>query len=319
MEEIVLGIDIAKRKFDVALLREGKFKNKAFANTATGFLALRDWLQKHQVEQMHACMEATSRYGEALAFDLLDAGHKVSIVNPAQIKAFGRSQLSRNKTDEADARLIAQFCFHFKPPQWMPPSAEVRELQALVHRLESLQDMRLQEISRLESADITVVPDLQSHIEFLEQRITATRQRIKDHIDNHPDLRRKRELLKSIPGVGEGTLAMVLAYIPVERFGCARQLAAFIGLTPRQRRSGSSVKGRTVLSKTGNARLRKALYMPALTAIRHNPVLKAFYERLLAAGKNGKAAVCAVMRKLTHIIFGVLKNQQPFDPEWKAC
>ncbi|MGH3627018.1 MAG: IS110 family transposase, partial [Sciscionella sp.] len=143
---------------------------------------------------------------------------------------------------------------------------------------------------------------------------------IKDHIDRHPDLKNKSELLRSIPGVGETTLASILAYLPdTSLFKSAKQVAAWIGLNPRQHQSGSSVRGRTFLAKTGHATLRKALYMPALVACRYNPVLKAFYERLVAAGKNRKAAVCAVMRKLVHMIFGVLKHQQPFNPNWQAC
>lgn len=319
MNKVILGIDIAKRKFDVALLRNDKIKNKVFSNDPTGFAALANWLSNQAVAHVHACMEATGHYGEALAEYLADAGHTVSIVNPAQIKAFGRSQLVRNKTDQVDARLIARFCFHFQPVPWTPTPAHVRELRALVQRLDALLAMRIQEHNRLESALSTVAGDIKAHLAYLDEQIALTRERIKHHIDRHPDLKNKGALLRSIPGIGEATLAAILAYMPdTALFQSAKQVAAWIGLNPRQRQSGSSVRGRSFLAKTGHASLRKVLYMPALVALRHNPVLKAFYQRLVAAGKNGKAAVCAVMRKLVHIIFGVLKHQRPFDPAWNA-
>lgn len=320
MDDTVLGIDVAKLKLDIALRCGEKFKTKVFANTERGFADLQTWLTKQGVNCVHACLEATGSYGEAVATFLADAGHTVSIVNPAQIKAFARSQLARNKTDQADARLIALFCSHFHPARWIPAPAQVRELRALVQRLEALLAMHTQEHNRLESASQTVVADIRAHLVYLDEQIVAVRQRIKDHIDRHPDLKNKSELLRSIPGIGPATLASILAYMPdVSLFTSPKQVAAWIGLNPRQHQSGSSVRGRTFLAKTGHATLRKALYMPALVACRYNPILKAFYERLVAAGKNRKAAVCAVMRKLVHMIFGVLKHQQPFNPNWQAC
>lgn len=320
MTDSVLGIDIAKRKFDVALLQAGKFKTKAFANTAQGFEALRAWLTAHHAGQIHACLEATNTYGQALAEFLYDAGYTVSVVNPVQIKAFGQSQLNRTKTDSADARLIAQFTAHVPPRAWTPLPRPVRELRALVRRLEALQTMRQQERNRLDTAEPAVQPDLQTHIAELAKRIKELRRRIRKHIHQNPTLRAQRDLLRSIPGVGETTLAAILAHVPYpERFGSAKQLAAFSGLSPRERRSGSSVHGRTVLAKTGEARLRKALFMPTLVAMRYNPLIKAFYQRLRAAGKPPMAALCACMRKLLHLIYGVLKHRMPFDPNWSLA
>lgn len=313
----VLGIDIAKRKFDVALWRAGKFKTKAFPNTAEGFEALHAWLAAHQAGAVHACLEATNTYGQALAEYLYDAGYTVSVVNPAQIKAFGESQLSRTKTDRADARLIAQFTVHLKPRAWAPLPRPARELRALVQRLEALQTMRQQERNRLNTAEPTVQPDIQTHIAELAKRVKELRRRLREHLNQNPTLRAQRDLLRSIPGIGETTLAAILARVPEpERFDSAKELAAFAGLSPRQRLSGSSVHGRTVLAKTGEASLRKALFMPTLVAMRYNPLIKAFYQRLRAAGNPPMSAVCAAMRKLIHLIYGVLKHRVPFNPHW---
>lgn len=313
----ILGIDISKRKFDLALLRRGKLKHKAFPNTPAGHAALIAWLKGHGVTVAHACLESTNVYGEALAEALHDHGYTVSIVNPARIKGFALSELARTKTDKADAGVIARFCAALRPAPWTPDPPEIRELRALVRRLEALLEMRQQEVNRLQVAPSVVAGTVKAHIDFLDRSIRETKQRIRDHIDHHPDLRQKRELLESIPGIGEATIAVILAeFADVTRFRNAKCLAAFIGVAPRERQSGSSVRGRTVLAKTGRGTLRKALFMPALVALRHNPLLRALRERMLAAGKAKMAIVGAAMRKLVHLIYGVLKSGVPFDPRY---
>lgn len=313
--DAILGIDIARRKFDVALRLAGKFKYKSFDNDARGFAALGIWLSGHDLSAVQACLEATGSDGEALALWLVDAGHRVSVVNPAQVRGFAQSLLARNKTDKADSRVIALFCQAHRPEAWVPPAPEIRQLQAWVRRLVALQDLRQQEDNRLATALAEVQPSIRSVMAVLDREIAAVRQRIRDHFDQHPGLRQQRELLDSIPGIGEATIASLLAFLGnLDRFDHAKQLAAFAGLTPRQFHSGSSVRGASRLTKAGNPLLRRALYMPALTAIRHNPVIKAFYQRLRAAGKPAKSAIAACMRKLLHIVYGVLKSQQPFNP-----
>jgi len=203
----IIGVDISKLKFDICLLREnGKFKHRVFSNTEAGFLQLSTWLEKQKVERVHACMEATGTYSEALATYLSDAGHVVSVVNPAAIKAYAQSQLSRTKTDKADATLIAQFCQERKPPQRQPQPAEVREVQALVRRLEALLEMHQMEVNRLEAgvAAVSVRESLSEHIAFLNEEIARTEKLIRDHINQHPTIRGQRELLVSIPGRGHG-------------------------------------------------------------------------------------------------------------------
>jgi len=318
-----LGIDISKLKFDVCLVREGgKLRHKVFPNTSAGFAQLSAWLSKHHVERAHACLEATGTYGEALATYLHEAGHVVSVVNPAVIKAYAQSHLSRAKTDKADATLIAQFCAERHPPEWCPLPRAGRELQALARRLDALLEMRQMEANRLEVAAgaEAVRESLTGHIAFLDAEIARTEGQIRGHIDSHPGLRGQRDLLLSIPGIGETTAAKLLAEImDVKLYESARQLAAFAGLAPRLHESGSSVRRKAHLSKTGTPRLRKALYFPAVVAIRHNPYIKELSERLRARGKCPMQVIGAAMRKLVHIAFGVLKSGRPFDPEMKTA
>jgi transposase len=241
------------------------------------------------------------------------------VVNPAAIKAYAQSRLSRTKTDRVDASLIAGFCAERRPPAWRPPAPELRELQALVRRLEALVEMRVAEENRLAAggAVAAVRASVEEHIAYLSEQIKRTEKLISDHIDSHPGLRRQRELLDSIPGVGEATAAALLAEVPdIKQYRSARQLAAFAGLVPRERQSGSSVRGRVRLSKIGNARLRKALYFPAVTALRCSPFFQAWAEGLRARGKSKMAVIGAAMRKLVHLAYGVLKTGRPFDPEW---
>lgn len=315
----IIGIDISKLKFDLCLLREnGKLKHKVFPNTAAGLLQLSAWLTQQKVERAHACLEATGTYGEALATYLFDAGHVVSVVNPAAIKAYAQSHLSRTKTDKADATLIARFCQERKPPAWQPLAAEVRELQALVRRLEALLEMHQMEVNRLEagvSAEL-VRESLTEHIAFLDEEIKRTTALIRQHINQHPTLREQRELLVTIPGIGETTAAKLLAeMLDVKLYQSARQLAAFAGLVPRLHESGSSIKRKARLSKIGAPRLRKALYFPAIAAIKYNPYIKALSVRLKERGLCPMQIIGAAMRKLVHLAYGVLKSGRPFDPE----
>ncbi|PKN83337.1 MAG: IS110 family transposase [Deltaproteobacteria bacterium HGW-Deltaproteobacteria-1] len=314
----ILGIDIAKQKLDVALLIDGKIKNKSVKNNPEGFEALSLWLRKLGIQKVHACLEATGNYGEDLAIYLHDAGHMVSIVNPARIKGFAQSELIRTKNDRIDAGIIARFCQAMRPDAWIPPSLKIRSLRALVRRIDSLNDMLTQEKNRLGTAHESVIPMIKEHIAYLEKEIDRVRDQIADLIDNDPDLRKKKDLLDSIPGIGKATIAALLAELdPLDKFSHVRELVAFIGLAPRETLSGSSIKGKPRLCKTGNARLRKALYMPALTSIQYNPLMTAFYARLKERGKNGKVIVCAIMRKLVHVVFGVLKSGKKFDPNYK--
>lgn len=303
-------------------MREGgKFKHRVFPNTAAGFAQLSAWLAKQKAERVHACLEATGAYSEALATYLHEWGQVVSVINPAQIKAYAESHLSRAKTDKADATLIARFCAERCPPPWSPLSQEVRELQALSRRLDSLLEMRQMEANRLEvAATAAVTESLAEHLAFLDREVARTEELIRSHIDSHPGLRAQRDLLVSIPGIGETTAAKILGEImDVKLYESARQLAAFAGLAPRLHESGSRVKKRAKLSKVGAPRLRKALYFPAIVAIKHNPYIKELSARLKRRGKCPMQIIGAAMRKLMHIAYGVLKSGKLFDPELKTA
>ena len=320
MTEPTLGIDISKLKFNVCLINtNGKLKHKVLPNTTTGFEQLLDWLSKQGIQRVHACLEATGTYGESLSLFLHEAGHTVSVINSAAIKAFAQSRLSRTKTDRVDAELIARFCQAQGPPAWTPLPAEVRELQALVRRLESLIEMRVMEENRLSSI-ITVEMVRQSVEELLNhlnEQIRRTETLIREHLNNHPRLKRQSELLDSIPGIAETTAALLLSEIvDIRQYRSARQVAAYAGLVPRERQSGTSVRGRTRLSKIGNARLRRGLYFPAITALRCSPFFQQWAKGLQERGKSKMSVICAVMRKLVHLAYGVLKSEKPFDPEW---
>lgn len=318
MSLTILGIDVAKQKFDVALFANEKIKHKTCKNSADGFEILSIWLEKQGVQKAHACMEATGNYGEDLAIYLHEAGHTVSIVNPARIKGFAQSELIRTKTDKIDAALIARFCLAMKPTSWTPPLPDIRYLKALVRRVDSLIDMRSQEKNRISTAHGHVVVLIKEHIDYLDQEIEKIRKQIVDLIGQNPQLKQRKDLLDSIPGIGKATIPHLLAELDnLDKFTHVREMVAFIGLAPKETISGSSVKGKPRLCKIGNARLRKALYMPALVSIQCNPVMIAFYNRLKEKGKNGKVIVCAIMRKLVHVIFGVMKSGKMYDPNYK--
>lgn len=313
----ILGIDVAKNKFDVALLRSGKYKSKSFENKQSGFESLAVWLKQHDVVALHSCLEATGSYGDALARYLFDAGHVVSVVNPARIKAFGESELQRTKNDKMDAKLIARFCEAMRPVAWEPDPPEVEHLRMLGRRRDALVSMRTQEGNRLGVIDPTVNSSIQKVISFLDDEIGQISKLIREHINGHPDLRKKRELLDSIPGVGDVTIEAILSEVNAfAGFETVEKVVAYMGLSPKEKTSGTSVKGKSSLCKIGNARLRKILYMPALSAIQHNPLVRDLYNRLIAKSKNGMIIACACMKKLVHIIYGVIKNGKPFDPAY---
>ena len=312
MSKTVLGIDVAKLKLDVALIIDGKVLVKKFDNNNKGFKLLQGWLLSLHVEHVHACLEATGSYGEAVAEFLYEHGHRVSVINPFQIKSHANSRLRRNKTDKVDARTIADFCLKMDPEDWQPLSPEVKQLQALSRRIEALDEMLRMEENRKEVAPDAARPSIDRMIEYIKKEIHNVKQLVKDHIDNNPNLKQQRDLLLSIPGIGERTARLLLGEIEFSHFTSARALAAHAGVTPRKSESGTSLNS-TRLSKLGSNRIRKALYFPAITALEYNEIIKQFAQRLSRNGKTPMQIICAAMRKLLHIAYGVIKNNRPFD------
>lgn len=319
MEQRVLGIDVSKETLDIALSDGFKMQHNKFQNSQKGHEQLEQWLNKQTTSGIHVCLEATGQYGDGVAEYLFTQGFAVSVVNPARIKHYANSKLRRNKTDKADAQLIAEYCLRENPALWTPPPASFKDLQALVRHLDDLQAAKLQESNRLQSGVHTgfVLDSLVSMCDFIDEQIRQAKKAIQDHINQNAELKRMQALLVTIPGIGKLTAAKLLGEIrSIHDFQSARQLAAYAGLTPRNFISGTSVHKKSRLSKTGNSNLRKALYMPALVAIKHNPIIRSFCARLSLSGLRPMEVIGAAMRKLLHLVFGVLKTGCPFDPNY---
>jgi transposase len=318
-----LGVDVSKKKLDCMLLNStnDKLKSKSLSNTKAGIEELIKWLAENKAPEAHVIMEPTGVYHEPAALALTDAGLKLSLVNPAQLRLFAQGLGVKNKTDKADSTVLARYGDTLKPEAWQAPSKSARQLKALLARRDAVADDLQREQNRHEAVDFGISPEqvkqsiLQS-IAFLEAELRRLEQMIKDHIDSDPDLRNKRELLETIPGVGTRVSSNLTALFAAKTFNTAEQLAAYLGLVPVQWESGSSVRARPRLSKAGPSHLRKLLYMPAVVARKWNPHIKSFSDRLIAKGKTKMAVIGACMRKLAHLCFGVVHTGRPYDPNY---
>lgn len=318
-----LGVDVSKAKLDCLLLDSttGKVKSKSIQNTKAGFKQLIEWLAEKKAPNAHVIMEPTGVYHEPAALALTDAGLTLSLVNPAQLRQFAQGLGVKNKTDKADSTVLARYGATLKPAAWQPPSKSARHLKALLARRDAVADDLQREQNRQEAIEFAVSPDevkqsiIQS-LSFLQAELKRLEETIKEHIDSDPDLRGKKDLLETIPGVGERVSSNLTALFAAKTFDSAEQLAAYLGLVPVQWESGTSVRGRPRLSKAGPSLLRKLLYMPAVVARQHNPHIKAFGDRLLAKGKTKMAVIGACMRKLAHLCFGVVHTGRPYDPNY---
>jgi len=313
MNSSVLGLDVGKYKISACLLRENKKRDKTFSNTAAGHTAVVQWLEQNNAGSVHACLESTGGFSEALATALHDAGHQVSIVNPSRIKAFAKTEMVRTKTDKVDAALIARFCQKHEPAPWTPPPAEIREIQGLSRRLDALIDMRAQEANRLEApGNVDAVrASIRQTLEWLDAEIAKIQKQLHERVDDDPDPRNKRDLLLSIEGIGGRTAERLLAEMPhLEEFRTAKAVAAYIGLSPRHWQSGT-LRARTRISKIGNSRIRGALYWPTIVAMRKNASIRRFSQRLIAAGKPMMLVITAAMRKLVCLAYAVVRSGCP--------
>jgi len=315
MERPAIGIDVAKDTLDVSVVTGGKPLHKQFANSEQGFAQLIGWLGHRKIGQVHACMEATGRYSLGVALALHEAGHVVSIVNPAAIRDFARSKLGRNKSDKVDARHIREFAAAFRPPAWRPPSPALRRLCTLQTMRAGFVASRVEWRNRAGSLGGDAAALAETTIAHFAAQIAAVDQAIAETINGDDDLRGKRDLLLSIDGVGQTLAALLLAELPApEVLGRSAAAVAYAGLNPREFQSGSSVNRPTRISKIGNAVLRAGLYMPAMVAMKHNKAVAALAARLRAkGGLTPKQILIAAMRKLLVICFGVLKSGRPFD------
>lgn len=321
----VIGIDISKATLDCAWicdLETGKAKTKIWTNNPGGHKRLLEWSTHSMgkdISQITFVMEATGVYHEAVAYYLHEAGAQVVVMNPAQIRDYAKSLAIRNKNDRKDSLVLARFGLTQPWRAWQPEAPEVRELRALLARLTAVEKDLQREKNRLEKAQASgsseqVEKSIKQVLQALEKEKNRLEKLIDDHIDRHPQLKKDTDLLESIPGVGRVLARHMLAVYHSRDFLKGRQMAAFLGLVPVEHTSGSSVQKRPRLSKTGAAAIRAKLYMPAVVATKYNPQAKALYERMLLRGKSKMSAIGAVMRKLVHICFGVLKHQQAYSP-----
>lgn len=311
-----LGLDISKETIDACLLDDRGEHIKKVPNNGKGVAQLQRWVENRKAKNVHVCMEATGSYFEAAAETFADAGYRVSVVNPRQIKSFSETLLLRTKTDKIDASMIAQFCRLHQPTAWTPPTPEQRKLRSLVRFCSNLKETRASYIVQRETPNLVreVRVSIDEVIVNLDEQIEKLEAEIDDLIDNDPDLRRRRDLLCSVQGIAKTTAATILVEAPnLEEFSDSGAVSAFAGLSSRTRSSGTSVRGRGAICKTGNARLRKALWWPAIVGMRHNPRLRQLAERLRALGKPNKKIIVAAMRKLLVLAYGVLKSGRPFD------
>lgn len=318
----VAGVDVSKDALQVAICSssgEWLLQGQSVPNNAEGFQQLRQLLP--DASQSTLSFEASGGYEKPLRdWALEHTDYAVVCLNPYQVKCFAESQGKRAKTDPVDARTIATFTAVADPDSTHIHRAAREELRELTRHLEHLKKQRQQEQSYAESVqDPRRQQHAQQSIDHYNEQIEQVQQEIDELLEEHPDLKNDVDLLTSIPGISDSTAWVLLAEL--QEADRPQQLdpkqeTAHAGLDPRIEQSGSSLD-RSSLSKRGSPRLRKRLYFPALAAIRHNPLIKDFYERLIGRGKQKMVAVCACMRKLLCIAVGVLKNQAEFDPNWQ--
>ena len=316
-----LGIDVGKKDLFCYIIGPTGIVPDRFDNTIDGIKKLSTWLKRlAEPQQLSACMEQTGHYGKAAAKALFEMQLlSVHLVNPRRIKAYGHQKLRRNKTDPADAKLIAHFlrAEYYDLRAWTPPSIDNEKVTELSRYADSITRDNARLKTKCEaSTNSSVLRSLKRRIKAQEKEITLIRKEINKIISKNELLSKWDVLLKSIPGVGEVGCHVIIAEVPdIELFSNARQLAAWTGVTPQHHTSGTSGRRSTPITKVGSVNLRSGLYMPARSAKVHNPLLKTFADKLEANGKTSKQITVAVMRKLLHQIYGILKSGEPYNPE----
>jgi transposase len=319
-----MGLDIAKATVDFCLLSShgARLWRGRFSNDADGIKQFLAQLGagRWKPSLIHFALESTGVYGKALIAALHQAGLAVSVLNPAQVKYFAFSVLRRTKNDRVDAEIIARFCLERKPLATRPLRPIEEQLKLLVHERDSRVAEQTRERNRAKKDPFQIkLPSLisrqrQQRLNQLQKELTQLDDAINGLIARDEYLKTQSKLLCSIPGIAQNTAAKLLSELAGKEFHSARQLAAYAGLTPSEFRSGASCYGKTHLSKIGNAFLRKAIYLPAAVARRWCKPLRPWVTLLEQRKLSALAIRGAIMRKLLHIAFGVLKHQKPFDP-----
>jgi transposase len=315
------GVEVGAQELVVSLEREGQRKAlKTFSNEPAGHQAIVRHL-RCPGRSVRVCLESTGVYGLDLALALERAGFEVMVANPRAVRHFATALMQRSKNDRLDAVVLLEFALRMPFQAWVPPCPAALQLHAVARRLEALTAMQAAEKSRWHAAQAThTTPpalrrDLERSLRSLRRAIARLSAEAVKIIEQDRDLKLRFDLLVSVHGSIAATSAIqILAELAVVSEDLdVRQYVAYAGLDPRQYSSGTSVHKKVRISKAGNAHLRRALYMPALVAIRRQPHLRAFYQHLRDRGKLKMVALIAVMRKLLHAIYGMFKHQQPFD------
>ncbi len=318
-----MGVDVGKKDLVVAIERNGTRESGiVFTNDADGHRKLIPWVTKKGATAQ-VVLESTGVYGLDLAFALHRAKRVgVMVANPRAIAAFAKASLQRSKTDNLDAETILEFSMRMPFVPWNPPAPSILELRALSRRIEAMSKAVTQEKNRLhanqQSEELSdfVKEDIRELVELLESRIDRLRRQALLVIEQSPELAKAFGHITSIKGIADAAGISLLAELgTLPKDMTTRQWVAHSGLDPRQHQSGTSVYKPARISKTGNAHLRRALFLPAMVASRWEPNVKAFYEKLLAKGKTKMQALVAVMRKILHAIHGMLEHDQDFDGE----
>lgn len=308
-KEQVAGIDVSKAMLDVALLPAGDVLQ--FANDAAGIDALGKKLKSSAMDLV--VMEATGGYETAVATALVGAGLRVAVVNPRQIRDFAKATGRLAKNDRIDALVIAAFGQAIEPEIVRLPDEDAREMEALLVRRRQLVAMRVQELNRLGLTQGAMRKSIKAHIDWLEQEIDKLDVDLTASLRRSPAWRAKDELLRSLKGIGPITSRTLLVALPELGQLDRRAIAALVGLAPFNRDSGVMRGRRSIYG--GRSQVRTLLYMAATTAIRSNPVIRQFYERLKSRGKPHKVAMVACMRKMLTILNAMVRQSTPWTPE----
>ena len=304
-----IGIDVSKATLDIASLPDGE--SWTVTNDEPGLAELAPRLVA--LAPVLIVLEATGGFEMLAALTLAKAGLPVAVVNPRQVRDFAKALGRLAKTDALDAALLADFAQRVRPEPRPLPDEAAQLLESLLTRRRQLVDMLTAEKNRLGFARGPVQRDIRQHIRWLEKRLADVDGALQDAVTASPLYQAKANLLRSVPGVGPVTTLTLLATLPELGRLSRHQIAALVGVAPMNRDSGTMRGKRMVWG--GRAPVRAALYMAALVGLKHNPVLRVFYERLRAKGKPFKVAVTACMRKLLTILNAMLHQNQPWDPQ----
>jgi transposase len=303
-----VGIDVAKEHLDVAVGDDTPPARLAY--TSDGLKQLLERL--HELPGPQIILEATGGLEVRLMAELWAAHLPVARLNPKRVREFAKASGRLAKTDQLDARLLAQFGAALQPAATPLPSEETQTLAALVSRRRQVVDMRTMESNRLLSAAPTMQPHIQKHLTWLDEEIAALEQEISDFIQNTPAWAAKDALLQSVPGIGQITARTLLADMPELGTIDRKKIAALVGVAPFNHDSGHT-RGKRYI-QGGRPAVRSVLYMATLAATRFNPIIRTFYEHLLQAGKEKKVALVACMRKLLTILNAMLRDNSPWSP-----